>query len=472
MIIGLLVCTIGLIPIVLALTVHQMYKGLKLSSGLFIYMILITLWQLNIGVLYFNEILPESLSLFLFRLFRAGPTFSVLAVYYIAHVTIENYSSIFKEHVIVNKILKIVFNKKAFFILIIWSLVIYIINWTKLGIVGLTTVELGPHMSFYFPEYGVLDWTYKLHVGSFLFFLIIVYFIARQIQNSRVRSFLIAFTLNSVLLFVTGFLNFKPETGVLTSSMGVIFFSTMIMIRFVKLNTDIELNYQRLMERQKKLDFTGNLAGSLIHEVKNTNTIIKGYSKLLNKDNASLNERQNSSLEMITQATEHLDGLTNNYREYMKNHKMDFRMEDLVLIIKNAIEFSKEMARDHEVEVEFHNNYNSLMMFANKTYLQQVFINLIKNSSEAIPEDRKNRKITIRTNIEDDFIIIDLIDTGKGIPLQNRESIFDPFISFTSRGMGMGLPFVKKVIFEHRGDIDIVHSSPEGTHFQIKFSQF
>ncbi|WP_156153526.1 hypothetical protein [Domibacillus robiginosus] len=277
-------------------------------------MILITLWQLNIGVLYFREILPESLALFLFRLFRAGPTFSVLAVFYIAHVTIENYSSIFKKYTAVSKILKFVFNKKTFVILMIWSLMIYIINWTTLGIMGLTKEDLGPQMSFYFPEYGLLGWLYKLHVSSFLFFLIIVYFIARQIQNSRVRSFLSALALYSVFLFITGFLNFNPETGALSSSIGVIFFSTMIMARFVKLNIDIELNYQRLMERQKKLDFTGNLTGSLVHEVKNINTIIKGYLHILTKDKASFNERQNRALEMITQAAEHLNGLTNNYK--------------------------------------------------------------------------------------------------------------------------------------------------------------
>ncbi|WP_050182875.1 ATP-binding protein [Domibacillus robiginosus] len=133
---------------------------------------------------------------------------------------------------------------------------------------------------------------------------------------------------------------------------------------------------------------------------------------------------------------------------------------------------SKEIAREHNVEVEFHNNYNSLMLFANKAYLQQAFINLIKNSIEAVPEDRQKRKIEIQTGIDGDFIIIDLMDTGRGIPIENRDSIFDPFISFTSQGMGMGLPFVKKVVFEHRGDINIIHSSPEGTQFQIKFSQF
>ena len=60
----------------------------------------------------------------------------------------------------------------------------------------------------------------------------------------------------------------------------------------------------------------------------------------------------------------------------------------------------------------------------------------------------------------------------KGFHVPYWESIFDPFISFKDKGMGFGLPFVKKIIFEHRGDIAVVDSTPEGTHFQIKIPQF
>ena len=105
-----------------------------------------------------------------------------------------------------------------------------------------------------------------------------------------------------------------------------------------------------------------------------------------------------------------------------------------------------------------------LFVFVNKTYLQQVFINLIKNSLEAIPNERATRKITIKIDILNDHIAINFYDTGTGIPSENWETIFDPFITFKDTGMGLGLPFVKKIIFEHRGDIFVVDSTDAGTH--------
>ena len=70
------------------------------------------------------------------------------------------------------------------------------------------------------------------------------------------------------------------------------------------------------------------------------------------------------------------------------------------------------------------------------------------------------------------MIHINFIDTGKGIPVESWESIFDPFTSYKKEGMGLGLPFVKKIIFEHRGDIKIVESSSIGTNLQIVLPQY
>ena len=78
----------------------------------------------------------------------------------------------------------------------------------------------------------------------------------------------------------------------------------------------------------------------------------------------------------------------------------------------------------------------------------------------------------ISTDIQVDRIFINFIDTGKGIPADNWESIFDPFISSKKDGLGLGLPFVKNIIFEHRGDIKVVDSGPKGTHIQIILPQY
>lgn len=286
------------------------------------------------------------------------------------------------------------------------------------------------------------------------------------------KDFLRTFSLCSLLLFITGFINFSPGTGAIASSIGVIIFSVLILLAFIKLNTIMTIQYNNLIERQKKMDYTGNLVGSLIHEMKNTVVVIKGFSKLLNQSNFPRTDFEKSSLEMIENAAQQLENLANEYREYIKHSKMDFKMEDINKIIELSIQFSNEIIKERQIEIEFVKNYRNLMAYVNGTYLKQVFINLIKNSSEAMPEQSTNRKIRIETDFIEENIIINLYDTGTGIPPQNWESIFDPFISSKNEGMGFGLPFVKKIIFEHRGDIQIMDSTPAGTHFQVRIPQF
>ena len=399
MIIGLLVFTIGVIPFVLALYINRMNKGSKLSFGLFLFLSLITIWQADIGILYFKDQLSEEIILFLFRLFRIAPTFAIPVVYYIAFTILQNYLSESKEVRVLDKIVHMLFTKKIFIFLIVWSLVIYMISWTKLGILGLEIEQVNySSLEFYFPEYGPLAWLYICHMSSLIIFLLLILLLSRKILNTNISKFLRGFAISSLLLFILGFINFSPGTGSIAGSIGVIIFSVMIMHEFIKLNTNIKLNYYQLLERQKKLDYTGFLAGSLIHEVKNTNQVIKGFSQLL-KNNVSMNEHEKGYVDMILQSTEQMENLSNNYKEYMKHSKMEFKVENLYEIMERSINFLKEIIKEKRVEIEFTNEHRPLLVFVNKTYLQQVFINLMKNSVEAIPNERETRKITINIDL-------------------------------------------------------------------------
>lgn len=470
MTIGLLIFAIGLIPFVLAISVNRIYRGSKLNSGLFIFMVFTTMWQIDVGFLYMKELLSEEQILFLFRFFRLGTTYAIIIVFYIAYVIIRNHPTTFKVDNILNRILKFIFNKKMLTLGIIWTSFVYFINWTELGIEGLRVIQ-AHSILFYFPVYGPLSWIYTLHMSTFILFLIFIFLISNKISNVNMKNFLRTFSVYSIFLFITGMLNYSPETGIVASSIGVVVFCIMIMFEFVKLNTNIALNNHQLVERQKKLDYTGSLAGSLIHEVKNTNQIIKGFSKILSSS-STLTEAEKGYIDMIMGASEQMDDLANNYKEYIRESRMEFNMVDLEQIINRSIDFTKEMVKEKNTSVDFINNYSSLRVFGNKTYLQQVFINLIKNSCEAIPADKEIRKITIKTDYESDQIVILFSDTGTGVPIENWETIFDPFISSKNKGLGLGLPLVKKVIFEHQGDIRIIESTPAGTTFKINFNQF
>ncbi|QGQ45064.1 sensor histidine kinase [Metabacillus sediminilitoris] len=471
MIIAFLIAIIGIIPIVLAISVVKIYRGSELAVPLLLYMLSISCWQLDIAVLYLKGTFSEELILWLFKIFRAGPTFMIPLVFYLSYAAIKKHSTNLKNNLFY-RFLIIIFNRKVLILLSIWSLFVYIVNMTDLGIRGLQEIQIiNSNTYFYFPEYGPLKSLYSYHTSSFIMFLGFSYIISRNLQNKYLKDFLATFSFCSFLLFVSGLLNFIPGTGALYSSLGVIIFSVIIIFAFLKMNTAMVVNYNRLIERQKKLDYTGNLTASLVHEVKNSLVIIMGYSKLFS-ELPSIPQQGKKMVDMIHKAARQIDNLTYNYTKFIKHESIDYRMADLNEIVEQSIELSAEITKGNAVGVSFERKYKTLKAYINETYIKQVFVNLIKNSTEAMPNERTLRTIKITTNIDMDKIIINVIDTGKGIPIENWESIFDPFTSNKEEGLGLGLPFVKKIIFEHRGDIKVVDSNPNGTHIQILLPQY
>ncbi|WP_163099203.1 sensor histidine kinase [Peribacillus alkalitolerans] len=472
MIVGLFVIMIGLIPIVLAISSRKILTGSELSLSLLLYMVCISVWQADIGVLYFGEFLEESIILLLFKLMRSGTIFAIPVFFYIALISVQNSPWVNEVSSPFAKYLLRIFSKKSFYFIVIWSIFVFLLIWTPMGIEGIISRKietLGIH--FYFPEYGPYHWIYAIHMCSFLVLIFLIFMVSKKIPNPNIKEFLGKFSLFSLFLFITGVLNFYPKTGALVSSLGVIFFSISIIIAFIRMNLDMMIRYNLLVERQKKLDYVGNLAGSLIHEVLNTAQVIKGFNSVLSSS-PTLTEEDREKTVIIRKATDQIEELSHNYRKFIQSSKIDFKVEDLNEIIQESIDFSKEFLKENDVEIIFDKRYSSVKAFVNKTYLKQVFINLIKNGAQSIQKHSSKRNIMIDMHINDEGILIEIIDTGIGIPKLEWESVFDPFISNKEGGTGMGLPFVKKIIFEHRGDVTIKESTYQGTHFCIQFPQY
>jgi len=470
LIIALFVAIIGIIPIVLSISVIKIYNRSEVAYALFLYMLFISIWQLDVAVLYASDIFSEEQITWLFKILRMGPTFMVPIVFYLAYVLLQKHTLNIKNKAIYRMLISL-FNKKILFALIIWSTFIYGINMTDYGIVGVQRIAIqGIGDVYYSPQYGPIHLLYIFHTFSFLLFIMLLFFISRQIENIYLKDFLSTFSLCTFLLFISGYVNFLPGTGALFSSLGVIIFSVIIVFSFVRMHTIMSINYNRLIEHQKKLNNTGSLTASLVHEVKNTMQIINGYSKLLGESILSKDEKRMNN--MITEASVQLNNLLNSYTQYIKTKSVEFSIIDLNAIINSAIYLSREFTKHKEIEIVFQSKYKTIKTYANDTYLKQVFVNLIKNGAEAIKEGSELRKITISTDIQKDTILINFWDTGKGISKEKWEDIFNPFHSTKEDGLGLGLPFVKNIILEHRGEIKVVDSSSHGTNIQIILPQY
>ncbi len=96
--------------------------------------------------------------------------------------------------------------------------------------------------------------------------------------------------------------------------------------------------------------------------------------------------------------------------------------------------------------------------------MSQAFTNIVKNGTEAIaalPANQKeDARITVSARREDDWIIVDVIDTGIGLPAEHRDRLLEPYMTTREKGTGLGLAIVTKIIEEHGGRIELL-DSPE-----------
>jgi anti-sigma regulatory factor (Ser/Thr protein kinase) len=111
-------------------------------------------------------------------------------------------------------------------------------------------------------------------------------------------------------------------------------------------------------------------------------------------------------------------------------------------------------------------------IWASEGKLAQVFLNLLINAAHAIDEgDADNNRITLRTWVEGEDVLAEVKDTGKGIPPENLERIFDPFFSTKGpgKGSGLGLAICRSIVAEFEGTIRVESQMGKGTRFVLRF---
>jgi len=98
--------------------------------------------------------------------------------------------------------------------------------------------------------------------------------------------------------------------------------------------------------------------------------------------------------------------------------------------------------------------------------LEQVFVNLIQNALDAMPD---GGTLTVKTYVEDEKAAVEISDTGHGISADLQEKIFDPFFSTKHEGVGLGLSIVYRIVREHGAAITVKSEEGKGTTFKLLF---
>ena len=167
--------------------------------------------------------------------------------------------------------------------------------------------------------------------------------------------------------------------------------------------------------------------------------------------------------------------IINRLREF--GRKTDFAKEsvDINTNIKNVIQMIGKQLSIDNIKIKLELDDNLPVILAHNNRMEQVIFNLITNARDAIClEGDADKSILIRTFQENDSVLLEVTDTGSGIPDDLKEKIFDPFFTTkdVGKGMGLGLAIIYGIVKDYEGDIIVESEEGRGTTFRQRFPAF
>ena len=133
-------------------------------------------------------------------------------------------------------------------------------------------------------------------------------------------------------------------------------------------------------------------------------------------------------------------------------------------IVSDYVAFLEPQASSMEVELRPHLDTNLPVVMLDKSLMRQALVNLCRNAIEAMPE---GGSIDLLTRTRGGQVVLEIIDTGKGMDEKTRSQMFQAFFSTRSGGSGLGLPTVRKIVEAHHGRISCESDVGSGTRFTI-----
>jgi len=250
---------------------------------------------------------------------------------------------------------------------------------------------------------------------------------------------------------------------------------------FSMLNKNFNNMIQRLKKQQDKLlvaeRYTAweGVARKLAHEIKNPLTPIQlSIDRLQEKFYKKIDEGQDefkNYLTTINRQIKDIENLVNEFSSFARMPSPIFKKIEIDLVIKRAVDFYKMSSNN---KIFFSIKKKKLIINGDEDQLYRVFLNLIKNSEDAIAEKKEinklfEGKINIEITKNNDYINISLADNGLGI--KDASKIMTPYFTTKKNGTGLGLPIVNKIINEHKAEITISNNNP-GVKVLINFPNF
>jgi len=227
---------------------------------------------------------------------------------------------------------------------------------------------------------------------------------------------------------------------------------------------------QAQLVQAAKLAALGQLGAGIAHELNQPIQSIQGFAQRIQRDPEAAIQQHLDELKIIESASKRMARIVQNIRLFARDSELELRPLDPITPVREALMLLSQQLDKLGIAVEWQQRGELPMVTGDLVKLQQVFLNLILNSKDALdtlPPDAR-RQITFGAAVEGDCVRLTVADTGPGVPPELESSIFDPFFTTKAagQGTGLGLSISYGIIKEHGGEL-MFERSQEGALFSV-----
>ncbi|MFH1479260.1 MAG: ATP-binding protein [Candidatus Omnitrophota bacterium] len=233
--------------------------------------------------------------------------------------------------------------------------------------------------------------------------------------------------------------------------------------RLVRSFNDMTKKLKRARSRER-LSAIGEAASWIAHELKNSTVAIKAFVQLFPKKHRD-KEFVNRFSKLIPEEMMRWEHLLKQLSDFSSNNDLNIETLDLNSVLGNVLGIMKDHFSEQRIDVRYGLKEGPIYVQADPEKIKQVLMNIIINSANAMPEGGELMISAVPGPL---FVEVRIIDTGRGIPLDALEKIFEPFYTAGKGGMGLGLTISQKIIEQHGGSIDIKSEPSSGTTATIR----
>ncbi len=222
------------------------------------------------------------------------------------------------------------------------------------------------------------------------------------------------------------------------------------------------------LRKNEQLTTLGLLAAEIAHEIRNPLTVIKLLYGYLGLDFPEDDPRR-TDVRVIGEKLDQLEAIVSRVLQFAKAPSSMHSRWSIADLVSDTLVLIRLKLAQSKIQLRFDPPARTLHVDVHKGQIQQVLLNLLLNSTQAMDHGGSiTVKVEADTHEGARCVLIDVIDTGRGVPPELAAHIFDSFLTGRADGTGLGLAIAKRILVSHHGDISLHATGPAGTTMRLR----